>query len=717
MPRSTFHLILQGILLLLPALLFGQAKFDVDQLQDPEKNGPIVAPVFKQHLVYEYKPGRGKHLLYLKNGLRSATFINPEKWLAIKDSVVPYRIDIVYSRYPIREGAYHEIYPLLFERLIHLFNLDPALNDSDFSWNTILQTHCENDEQVNALFHGIVIWYRTQQEELELNRQGDSLDLKLPPAMQVRVQGTYSEFVKDIESIKNSGVVDDSLREELQNKSPDEQGKILKRHFEIAVAKKSSLKLTERTPQEMYLYKRQIEIFLKHNPFSDSAVIKVFDRHPDWADVAVVNDWTGSMYGYGAQVLYWHLLNYQNSPVRFLSLFNDGDRKMSNQKKIGETGGIYSAEASDIPQIINLFNLVRINGSGGDIQENDIEAILETQKRFPAAKEIVLIADNVACIRDIELASKIGVPVKIIVCGYAPEFGINPHLVYLAKITNGGLYTLEDEFENIKAELGPNGTLKSMKDRRFNLNILNCTPVDYYGASLKKEDMPVYTDLDTAIKEMVKVRKLDLHGKELGKLPPEILKMEHLFSLNIGDNGLLFVPGTLRRLKELTELDLSGNRIAKLPARFSEVRSLTYLNISNNQLQNINAYFESFFYLRVLDASNNQLADISNLNLLKNAISINLSNNQIAEVPAGINQLKRLKVLDLSNNRIETLPKTIIGLTRLEELNLENNQLEILPKFLYRLRKLKSLNLTGNNFSEEEKMRIRKELPQVQVLF
>ncbi len=700
-----------------PNIILGQNKFELKQLENPIKYGPSVTAVFKQNLIYEYKTTKGKHVLFLKNGLRTASFVNPDNWSEIRDSVFPYRVDIVYSRYPVRDGVYNEIYPLLFDRLRHLFELDPLLNDALLEWNIVLQTHCDDDDQVNGLFHGIVIWYRTQQEENVFNHITDSTEeISLGPRMEINVQGSYREYEKDIEAVKNSDAINDSLRVVLKNKPLDEQNSILKKHFEIAVRKNSSIKLLERSPQEINLYKRQVQMFLKNNPFSDSVVWKVFNRHPEWTDIAVVNDWTGSMYGYGAQVLHWHLMNYQNSPIRFLTLFNDGDRKMSNQKKIGETGGIYSAESADIPQIINLFNLVRINGSGGDRQENDIEAILETQKRYPEHKEIVLIADNLACIRDIELATKIGKPVKIILCGYIEGFGINPHLVYLAKITNGGLYTLERDFENLKVELSSNGEIKSLKDKRFGLNMLNCTNVDLF-VKAKKENIPVYTDLDSASKEPFRIRKLDLRGKDLKMMPAEILKMEHLFHLNMSDNQLVQIPGNLKRLKSLTELNISGNQIKKFPNRFLDIKYLEYLNVSNNQLQIINPFFASFFYLRVLDISNNQVSEITDINLLKNALSLNLSYNQIKEIPFTINQLKRLKVLDLSNNRIESLPKTFIGLTKLEELNLENNELEVLPKYLYRLRKLKSMNLAGNNLSEDEKERIRKELPLVQVIF
>ena len=707
------------LFILVPTLLLGQTKFIPAHLENPKKYGPSVAAGFKQTLVYEYQVQEGKHALFLENGLRSAQFVNPKDWLNIRDSVYPYRVDIVYSRYPIREGEYHEIFPLLCNRLKHLFELDPAFNDAGFEWNTVLQTHCDNDNQVKDLFHGIVIWYRTPQEENLYNQDVfPSEENSELPVNKAHQQGSFADYASDIESVKNSESVSDSLRQILKDKALDEQRNLLKKYFEKEIIPGSTIKLAEISPQDLNLYQRQVQLFLKNNPFSDSVVWKVFDRHPEWRDVAVVNDWTGSMYGYGAQVVHWHITNYKSTPIRYLTLFNDGDRKLTTQKKIGETGGIYSAESADIPQIIKLFNLVRINGSGGDRPENDIEAILETQKRFPDLKEIVLIADNYACVRDIELATQISKPVKVIICGYNPDFGVNPNLVYLAKITNGGIYTLENDFENLMVGTGKNGEIKGSKENRFKVSQMDCRSIeDMVFLKVKKEEIPVYTELEKAKAESLKVRKLDLHGKSLTEIPPEIFKMEHIYYLNLSNNGLKQLPKKLRKLPVLAELDLSDNKVKKLPKKFSDIKNLESLNISNNQFQILNPFFESFFSMKFLDASNNLVSDISDLGSLRNIISLNLSNNRIKEIPLGISYLKRLKNLDLSNNQVYALPKGFVSLNKLEELNLENNQLGSLPPYLYRLKKLKSINLAGNNLSEKEKDRIRKELPLVQILF
>lgn len=431
----------------------------------------------------------------------------------------------------------------------------------------------------------------------------------------------------------------------------------------------------------------------------------------------MVNDWTGSMYGYGAQIVHWHLLNYKHSGLRQITLFNDGDRKTQLEKVVGETGGIYSAEASEIPKIINLFNLVRMNGNGGDRPENDVEAILAAIKEKPDATEVILVADNYACIRDIEMVERITKPVKVLVCGYIPEIGINPHLVYLAKATKGGLYTLEEDIENPKVELGNKGELTSHNDRRFLVSPMNCTPYAGYEIKFGKDAFKTYTNLDTDYIDRAKVRKLELNDQSLTEFPKQIKKMKLLYELHLSDNQLKSIPSSIKKLENLKDIDFSKNEIKSLPKAMEQLKGLENVNLSHNQLQDISALFPSMYYVKNLNVSFNQLTNINQINELKTAKIIDLSNNQIEEIPAEIHHLKSLKMLDLSNNKIKALPKTITGLNKLEELNLENNQVGSLPPYIYRLRKLKVLNLAGNPLSEKEKDRIRKELPMVVISF
>lgn len=701
------------MLLLLPAFALAQQRFQPERLRQPARYGVETAAKLKEVLVEEFHTDPKAHVFLLPNGLRSPIYQYSEAYQKLRDSIVPYRVDIVYSRYPVVNGVYKEFYELLSNRLINLFELDPELNQPEIEFRKVLQTHCESDEQVNTLFHGVAVWYRTAAEEAALHPVVETEEEKTIAGAQYGKQ----EVIHTIESVRSTGVLSDSLKLVLRDMQPEKQRKILREHFLKAVNITDATPLKQRSTAELQLYQRQVHTFIRMNPFGDSVVFKVMDRHPEWSNALVVNDWTGSMYGYGAQVVQWHLLNYKNSNIRYLTLFNDGDSKPSGSKVIGETGGIYSAEASDISKIINLFNLVRINGSGGDRQENDVEAILESIKRFPNHGEIILIADNLACIRDIELADKIGKPVRVLICGYDKRFGVNPHLAYLARVTGGGLYTLQEDLEHLQIEPGAAGSIRSAKDRRFVISKMNCNLNPIADLKFAKESFRTYTSVDSAAKEKKKVRQLSLTTQELQKYPTVISKMENLLVLDLSHNKIKKLPNSVRKLESLKDLNLADNQLQAMPAGLSKLKYLEQLNLSDNQVQSLSAYFPGWFYLKSLRIPRNRLSDLNGIHDLKNLQLADFSNNQIRELPVEVHQLKKLQSLDLSNNQLLYLPKTITGMTRLEELNLENNQLGSMPPYLYRLRKLKVLNLTGNPISEKDVERIRKELPNVEVLF
>ena len=131
-----------------------------DLLSNPKKYGKDVKEKFIIEETDNFQFERNGHTLYLRNGLRRSTFPNPEKWLEIKDEVEVVSVCLVFSKYPLRNNKYYMNYPLLFNRLKNLFEIDPLLNDQLIDWKIILHTNCYNDNQVDSLFHGVVIEYK-----------------------------------------------------------------------------------------------------------------------------------------------------------------------------------------------------------------------------------------------------------------------------------------------------------------------------------------------------------------------------------------------------------------------------------------------------------------------------------------------------------------------------------------------------------------------------
>lgn len=192
----------------------------------------------------------------------------------------------------------------------------------------------------------------------------------------------------------------------------------------------------------------------------DTSVLKIFNRNKHWKNMTVAVDVTGSMYPYISQVALWFKLHEKDNEIKNVVAFNDGDMKDSHEKITGNTGGIYSGSPKSFEEAKELLVLAMRKGGGGDGQENDIEALLHAQTKFTSAKEFILIADNMAPLRDFELIKELKIPVRVVLCG--THFGINLHYIQLAYATGGSIHTMEkDLYDLLKMKDGTVITLGS----------------------------------------------------------------------------------------------------------------------------------------------------------------------------------------------------------------------------------------------------------------
>jgi hypothetical protein len=161
-----------------------------------------------------------------------------------------------------------------------------------------------------------------------------------------------------------------------------------------------------------------------------------------------VVDVTGSMAPYSLQICLWNRLNFKTGKSNHYVLFNDGDAKSTNQKKIGSTGGVYPIKIDSVIDLEKNMIKVMQRGFGGDIPENNLEAIIAGIKKFPNTKEIIMIADNFAAVRDMVLLEKIKTPVKVILCGVY-DLRYNCDYLNIAKQTKGSVHTMENDYINL----------------------------------------------------------------------------------------------------------------------------------------------------------------------------------------------------------------------------------------------------------------------------
>ncbi len=220
------------------------------------------------------------------------------------------------------------------------------------------------------------------------------------------------------------------------------------------------------------------------------------------------------------------------------------------------------------------------------------------------------------------------------------------------------------------------------------------------------------------------------------KIPKEIGYLINLKEVEFTFCNLTELPKEIGHLTNLVNLELAWNHITELPKEIGYLKSLKRLSIGsivydedwNNPSQCLNSTNcltklpESIFTLYNLEeltighipggdyeGFGNRITYISknikNLKKLNNILE--LSYNQLTELPEDICSLTELTQLMLDFNNLNKLPNNISNLVNLELLWVSDNSLIELPEQIINLNNLKRLNLSNNpNLILTEKQKI-----------
>jgi hypothetical protein len=198
--------------------------------------------------------------------------------------------------------------------------------------------------------------------------------------------------------------------------------------------------------------KREVKDMIKDaNNSGKNIIAAVFGRN-NWTEKLIVCDLTGSMSPYAAQLSAWYQMSYLKERNLQFVFFNDGDNKSDHQKKIGDTGGIYYSKSEGIDPLFNTIAMVSTRGGGGDCPENNMEALIKgTKMAKQPFKELIMIADNHAPVKDIELLKEFKTPVHIILCGVYD--GVLEDYLTIAWKTKGSVHTMEEDITKLATML------------------------------------------------------------------------------------------------------------------------------------------------------------------------------------------------------------------------------------------------------------------------
>lgn len=228
------------------------------------------------------------------------------------------------------------------------------------------------------------------------------------------------------------------------------------------------------------------------------------------------------------------------------------------------------------------------------------------------------------------------------------------------------------------------------EDYVFNFEVLNQLKnlkrltISFYDANMLPEKLEaLYCDI-----------RLHLRN-EKGRLPANLVNVEHLVYLSISDGNLTVLPSNIGELDRLEALTLDCQKLNCLPASLSALNQLSQLEISSdclNELPESIGELTNLKRLRVNCPNIDRLPE--SIGQLKGLEKLTIYSNKLKEVPQSIGNLVSLTELTLRGKSLEYLPESIVMLTQLTKLVLASDQIKHLPKGLESLTKLWHLGLT-----------------------
>jgi hypothetical protein len=418
----------------------------------------------------------GRQLLWLEMPFASANFVYASLAVALRGKQIE-RVDLVYTQFAV--SPQFDQQTLNNRRLDELQRRVPGIFANALTeWRLVGQTGATSPESGRSYFHGFVVVVRETASPGLTRKELRFLDSLLGKPLgggtggSALTGGSTSSsgsvagggILKGSTGIVTMGGVpvrirrsipDDSLRFYLRSSHSD--GTVVEArwtdsaHTTIAYTervmdhrRRLSITLSEDSLFAAGPRSRLLNGYSKHNP--DSVIMSTLRRN-NWSNIAIVCDVTGSMSPYTAQLFAWIEQTQASGRCKHYLFFNDGDNKRTGQKTNGKTGGLYPILSGDFDTVCRKAAECMHAGDGGDIPENYIEALLAALKQFPATAEIVLIADNWASPRDLELFEKLNRPVHIILCG--SRTGVNIDYLFLARQTGGSVHTVNQDINNL----------------------------------------------------------------------------------------------------------------------------------------------------------------------------------------------------------------------------------------------------------------------------
>jgi hypothetical protein len=372
------------------------------------------------------------------------------------------QIDYVFTRYALSDTFDQNA--LNRRRLTYLSVVAPELFDNNLiTWKIYRQTAAKNPVGGQRLFHGFAIHLSPEEY---IDKKGKVLKGKDTSGKNVHKLTTEEEIalVKAmVGTVKPKWHVTGGTRK-------CDGGYYLpvlkkKRDKGIKYGRKS---IWNRKYKREYIVTPIDSTFMGYSyqyALPDSVVIQTMKRNTNWKNPLVVEDVTGSMYPYLAQTFLWRRITLATTETSNFVFFNDGDTRPDGP--IGKSGGAYHIASRNVEDVEEAAYSCMRKGGGGGAPENNIESLLYAMDKCDSCESVIMIADNLAPVRDMRLLNKVKKPVHIIVCG-ATGGRIHHNYIEIARKTGGSIHTMEQDITDLSAL--NEGKVFKIGDQKFRIS-------------------------------------------------------------------------------------------------------------------------------------------------------------------------------------------------------------------------------------------------------
>jgi len=235
-------------------------------------------------------------------------------------------------------------------------------------------------------------------------------------------------------------------------------------------------------------------------------------------------------------------------------------------------------------------------------------------------------------------------------------------------------------------------------------NLFKDIPVETGNMELFKATKQWEVGLQCLQKQLIILR---LSHNLFAQWPTQLDKLNKIKELDLSYNQLSVVPTLVKYNSSLTRLDLSFNRISSIPSELYQCFSLQRLFLQNNQLEQLPGRLGDGISQRLtefveLDISHNLLKGLDDRLALFSSMKVLKANDNLIEEMSegGIAGATNLQHLDLSRNQLYQLPEKFSNCKNLQHLNLEQNHLAAVPMSMSTMRNLTHLYMRDNDISD-----------------